>query len=238
MLRGCRPARQEMCAVQESPETEKSGMFKHPCSFIVFSPSGGGKTTLILDLIRERARFFDSHIEEIIYFYNVWSDVFETEKHIKFVKDDDINIPKDRKKRIIVVDDLVQSKRAQERLVSLFLVESHHLSCSVFFASQLVFYNTRLRAASVNSKVFILFGSPRNYLSVKTLFGQMIYDKDFMKAIYLNATSKTHGYLMINLQKGIPDELRFCTNILSRFPPFYVPTNFSKQLPLRVSFNE
>jgi hypothetical protein len=212
-------------------------MFVHPCSVVVFSPSGGGKTTLILRLIRERAKFFDAHIDEILYFYNIWNEAFSSETEIKFVRDDSIKIPRDGKNRIVVVDDLVQSKEAQERLVSLFLVESHHLSCSVLYASQLIFYNPKLRAVSVNAKVFVLFDSPRNYLSISTLFGQMVYEKKFLKAIYKHATEQEHGFLVINLQKGMSEELRFCSRIFDRFPTFYVPRDFDKPLPLRVSFN-
>lgn len=213
-------------------------MLVHPCSVVIFSPSGGGKTTLILRLIREREKFFDTEMDEILYFYNIWSDAFSTEKHIKFIKDDQITIPTDGKKRIVVVDDLVQSKQAQDKLVSLFLVESHHLSCSVLYSSQLVFYNPKLRAVSVNAKVFVLFGSPRNFLSIATLFGQMIYDTKFLKAIYKHATTEQHGYLVINLQKCISEELRFCGEIFKRYPRFYLPSDFAKTLPLKVSFNE
>jgi hypothetical protein len=213
-------------------------MFVHPCSVVVFSPSGGGKTTLILRLIREREKFLDVEIDEILYFYNVWNEAFDGEKDITFVKDDQITIPEDGKKRIVVVDDLVQSKLAQERLVSLFLVESHHKSCTVFYSSQMIFYNSKTRAVSVNAKVFCLFGSPRNYLSVANLFSQMIYDTKYLKAIYKHATSDPHGFLMINLQKNMSEELRFCSRVFDSAPCFYVPVDFSKRLPLRVSYHE
>lgn len=193
---------------------------------------------MILKLIRERERFFDKRIDEILFFYNIWSAVFDSEKHIKFIKDDQISIPEDKKNRIIVVDDLVQSKKAQDRLVSLFLVESHHLSCTVMFSSQLVFYNPKLRAVSVNAKVFVLFESPRNYLSIANLFGQMIYSKKFLKAIYEEATQDEHGYLIINLQKGMSKELRFCTKIFDLYPHFYVPADFAARLPHKVSFTQ
>lgn len=214
-------------------------MLVHPCSVVVFSPSGGGKTTMILRMIRERSKFIDAEIDEVLYFYNAWNEAFDAEKGITFLKDDAITIPEDGKKRIVVVDDLVQSKQATERLVSLFLIESHHKSCTVFFSSQLVFYNRGMRAVSVNAKVFCLFGSPRNYLSISNLFGQMIYDTKFLKAVYQEATTQSdHGFLLINLQKRISEELRFCGDVFNEHPQCYVPVGFSKRLPLRVSYHE
>jgi hypothetical protein len=213
-------------------------MLVHPCSLVIFSPSGGGKTTMILRMIRERSKFLDAEIDEVLYFYNAWNEAFDRETGIEFLKDDKISIPDDGKQRIVVVDDLVQSKQAKERLVSLFLVESHHKSCTVFFSSQLVFHDRSLRAVSVNAKVFCLFGSPRNYLSIANLFRQMIYDTQFLKEIYNDATEKEHGFLLINLQKGISKELRFCTDVFADEPSVYVPVDFAKRLPLRVSYHE
>jgi hypothetical protein len=210
--------------------------WSHPASFLLTSPSGGGKSTMMLEIIRQRDKLFDTKMFEVLYFYNVWNSSWDAEKDISFIKDDSLPIPEDGKPRLIACDDLITSKVAQKRLISIFLV-GRHLSCSILFSTQDSFFSKEMRSISINANTFILFPSPRNYLSIANLFRQMIFDKNFLKAVYLHCTRETYGYLVINLQRSISEELRFCTDIFSPTPRFFVGADFAKKLPLAVSFN-
>lgn len=195
-----------------------------------------GKTTLILEIIRNRAKYFDVEIFEILYHYNTWSEQFSNQKDIKFIQGDEINIPTDGKPRILVIDDLLQSKNAQKSLISIFTVDGHHLNVSCIFATQALFAK-ELRVVSANAKVFFINGGPRNFRSVVTFFSQMDFDLDYLKSAYREAVSEENNFLLVDLQKNISKELRIGSKALDQFPAYHLPRDNNKHLPLPVSYN-
>lgn len=203
---------------------------------VAFSPSMFGKTTLILEIIKNRNAYFDVEFVEILYHYNTWSDQFGEQKDIKFIQGDQIDVPTDRKPRLLIIDDLLQSKSAQKSLVSIFTVDGHHLNVSCIFASQALFAK-ELRIVSANAKVFFINGGPRNFRSVVTFFSQMDFDLEFLKSAYREATSEPNNFLLIDLQKNISPELRIGSKVLDRFPVYLVPRDNNKRVPIAVSYN-
>lgn len=210
---------------------------KTPCSIVVFSPSMSGKTTLILEILKNKSKYFDVEIFEVIYHYNIWSDQFSNQKGIKFIQGDEIELPTDNKPRILIIDDLLQSKKAQKSLVQIFTVEGHHLNISCIFATQELFVK-ELKTVSANAKIFFLSGGKRNFKSVRTLFSQMDYDLDYLKSAYRDATKDENEYnfFMIDLQKKISPELQIGSKVLDRFPTFYLPTDNKKRSPIPVTY--
>lgn len=213
--------------------------FAFPSSAILFSPSYGGKSTTVLKIIEQREKFFSVHIDEILYFYGIWDeDKFANAPHIKFIKGIPTEIPNDGLKRIIVIDDQLSDKKAMTRAVEIFCRESHHRGAFCFLALQDIFYSRQLRTCSLNCKYFFLFGSNRCITSVHHLFQQLNFDTKFLKSIYQDATKKRFSCLLVSVEKGFSEELRFVTNIFDKNPKFYVRPGTYKNTPIPVTFNE
>ena len=72
-----------------------------------------------------------------------------------------------------------------------------------------------IRSITLNAQYIILFKNPRDRLQVTHLARQM-YDRDskVMEDAFQDATSKPHGYLLIDLKQATPEHLRLRTNIL------------------------
>lgn len=212
--------------------------FKTPCSIVAYSPSNCGKTTLILEIIKNRKFYFSEEIFEIIYHYNAWCDKFSDQKDIRFIQGDQIDIPTDSKPRILVIDDLMSSKSAQKTLTQIFTVDGHHYNITCIFATQALFA-PELRVVSANAKVFFINGAMRNTKSVNIFLSQLDFDFAFLKSAYQEACGDGNDYnfLLIDLQQKISSELRVGSKVLDQFPVFYVPRDNIKRLPLAVTYN-
>jgi len=95
-----------------------------------------------------------------------------------------------------------------------------------------------MRTISLNTKIFLLFSHHRDGRSVSTLFSQMQFKTNFLWNIYLEATKQKFGFLWLNVDKGTPKNLRFCSDVFSENPTFYVEEGTHKGEPLEVSWDE
>jgi hypothetical protein len=213
--------------------------FAFPSSAILFSPSYGGKSTTVLKIIEKKETFFSVKIDEVLYYYGIWDEnKFSSAKNIKFIKGIPDEIPKDGLKRIIVIDDQLSDKKAISRAVEIFCREAHHRNAFVFLLVQDIFYSRQLRTCSLNCKYFFLFGSDRCITSVNHLFQQLNFDTHFLKDIYADATKKRFSFLLVCVEKGFSEQLRFVTNIFNENSQFFVKSGTYKNSPIPVTFNE
>lgn len=213
--------------------------FAFPSSAILFSPSYGGKSTAVLKIIANKDDYFSVKIDEVIYYYGIWDESkFSNAPNIKFIQGIPAEIPKDGLKRIIVIDDQLSDKKAMTRAVEIFCRESHHRNAFCFLLLQDIFYSRQLRTCSLNCKYFFLFGSNRCVTSVNHLFQQLNFNTSFLKNIYENATEKRFSFLVVCVEKGFSEQLRFVTNIFDKNPKFYVKVGTYKNAPIPVTYHE
>jgi hypothetical protein len=213
--------------------------FAFPSSAILFSPSFGGKSTTVLKIIEQKEFFFPVKIDEVLYYYGIWDESkFSNAKNIKFIQGVPGEIPRDNLKRIIVIDDQLSDKKAIARAVEIFCREAHHRNAFCFLLLQDIFYSRQLRTCSLNCKYFFLYGSNRCITSVNHLFQQLNFDTKFLKDIYKDATEKRFSFLLVCVEKGFSEELRFTTDIFSKNQPFLVKAGTYKNSPIPVTFNE
>ena len=69
------------------------------------------------------------------------------------------------------------------------------------------------RSIGINTRILVLFANKRDESQALNL-GKQLYpwaSKVFMEA-YQDATSKPHGYLVIDCDPKSPQELKLCTN--------------------------
>ena len=107
---------------------------------------------------------------------------------------------------------------ANDQVTKLFTRGSHHRNMSVMFIVQNLFgKNKEHRTISLNSHYLVIFKNPRDASQIAHLARQMYPGKlKYVQESYKDATSRPHGYLLLDLRQDTPDHLRLRTNI---FPP-------------------
>ncbi|KAL6417056.1 hypothetical protein ACFW04_013029 [Cataglyphis niger] len=117
--------------------------------------------------------------------------------------------------KLIIIDDLMRESSSCDAIVDLFTKGSHHKNLSVILISQNLFHQGRgQRDISLNANYIVVFKNPRDRAQIRHLARQVYPDDPkFMEEAYYDATSRPHGYLLLDLKQSTPDEYRFRTCI-------------------------
>lgn len=114
---------------------------------------------------------------------------------------------------LVIIDDLM--READSRVVDFFTKGCHHKNISVFFITQNLFHQGKgQRDISLNAHYMVCFKNPRDKVQFKCLARQ-IYPENpkFIEEAYTDATSRPHGYLLLDLKQATPDDMRIQTCI-------------------------
>ena len=187
--------------------------WKHPFAAIIAGPSGCGKTQFVLKFLKYVNVMCSIKFHEIIWYYAEWQSWYNKYPYIHFEE----GLPnisfQDTNPRLVIIDDLMRESNAS--VVDLFTKGCHHKNISVFFLSQNLFHQGRgQRDISLNAHYIVYFKNPRDKAQIQHLARQLCPENvKFIQEAYNDATSKAHGYLLIDLKQNTPDELRFRTTI-------------------------
>jgi len=207
--------------------------FKHPFTCIVSGPTGSGKSTFCIELLKN----LDALCTEknfsggIVWCYSERTAVptkqlarLRNKKIIyhEGMPDDDFFKANTRSETcLVILDDLLQTAYS-EGVSVLFTRGSHHRNISVILITQNLFHQARhARDISLNAKYIILLKNVRNKAQFTHLARQVLpEDSRGLFEAYLDATRRPHGYLLLDLAQDTDDCLRFRTNIFpSEHPP-------------------
>ena len=195
-------------------------VFKHPFTCTIAGPTQSGKTLLIKKIITYNTSLFDKMPQNILYCYSTWQNNFETFgdiiPKIKFNKGiPDIDEFDPTQINIIILDDLMKECEEDSSIQKLFTIDSHHKNISVFFITQNIFSRGKFtRTLNLNSHYLILFNNPRDKLQINTIARQMFPGKvNFFMEAYEDASSKPHGYLLIDLKQSTESRNRIQAGI-------------------------
>jgi hypothetical protein len=117
-------------------------------------------------------------------------------------------------RNLIVLDDLMAQSGKDKRIAELFTKGSHHRNLSIVYIVQNIFHQGKeMRNISLNAHYIVLFKSPRDKQQISMLARQINPGKvqEFMRS-YEDATSRPHGYLMLDLKSTTDDQQRLKTN--------------------------
>jgi len=175
----------------------------------------------------------DTPIHEIIYCAPEYSypDLTNCRTNVRYLQSlPFIEMFEDRKQRLVIIDDM-QTESSDQSVIDLFTKNSHHLSVSVIFICQNIFYKGKgQRDISLNSHYIVVYKNPRDRIQFSTLARQICpQNSEFMKEIFEDATSEPYGYLVMDLTQTTPDHLRYRTKIFPDDSPsnvIYVPKNY------------
>lgn len=200
--------------------------WEHPFTAIIAGPTSCGKSYFIKKFLSDIYSMVNVEFCEIIYClpenqpidtaflgYTVFRGIPNIENF------------KDRKQRLIILDDLM---REAENVVDLFTKGSHHYNVSVIFVTQNIFNQGKgRRDISLNAHYIVCFKNPRDKQQIRTLAQQIYPEKPkYVQEAFIDATSKPHGYLLFDLKQSTPDLYRFRTSIFKTDIPsniIYIP---------------
>lgn len=208
--------------------TCNSYIFKHPCSIQISGVSMAGKSTFVLQMLRNLKNIFDTPPEKIIISYSEnmeqYQDVPENTEMVRgldFNTENCEGVPK-----LIIIDDQMQESADSAKIQSLFTRGVHHRNTSVIYITQNVFGKGKhARDMRLNSHYLIIFKSP-TFISQVMYLGRSMFPKNqnFLVNAYENATKEPYSYLFIDMHPQCADVLRVRSGILPHENKYiYIP---------------
>ena len=209
----------EMKQTLPNPDYDQHGI-ELPFRGLIVAASGGGKTTLVLEILSRMPRTFDqvcivcrSKAEPLYEFLEAKSDP-DTLSFFEYASDglptlDTFTGPG---QKLIVFDDLISlSKRELEPVVDMF-IRGRKQGCSMLFLTQSYYKTPRTIRLQCNYIFLKKLGSTRdiNMILSDTSLG---LSREQLYNIYRRCTRKKGDFLMIRLDKDEADG-RFSHNFL------------------------
>lgn len=196
--------------------------FKHPANIFISGPSGSGKTEFVKKMIEYKEDLFDILPQRIVWCYKEWQQAYnilqerETIKFIQGIPDDEDEIVTDASVPHLVIFDDMLGDKDEEKIKLWFTRKGHHRNATVVYITQNLFQQSKSsRTISLNAHYLILFQSPRDKMQIKVLSNQL--QAPHMIHAFNDATSKPHGYLLVDLKPNTPEHLRFRTDIFQHW---------------------
>ena len=228
---------------QSSIVVNGSSVMQHPFTCIVAGCTQSGKTVWVKSLLENAQKTISPPPQRLIWCYGQWQpsyfDMLRTMPGIEFNK----GIPDDidnadyldvSQRNLIVLDDLMAQSGKDKRIADLFTKGSHHRNLSIIYIIQNIFHQGKeMRNISLNAHYIVLFKSPRDKQQISMLARQINPGKvqEFMRS-YEDATSRPHGYLMLDLKPTTSDQDRLKTNILPGEIAKFIQKQSYRQPPL------
>lgn len=178
----------------------------HPATISVVGSTGGGKTHLVLDLIRNRDKVFSEPLQKVCYIYSDFQPSFH---HIQ-ATDPDVNFTQDLSciesltgPCLLVIDDhqeAIAKGKNNELVTRLYTTHAHHRNISTILILQNPFSNG-LRTINLNTQVLILCDNPRDRSVARFIARQICPGRtELLTSAYNRAVAQREfGYLVIDL---------------------------------------
>lgn len=198
--------------------------FQHPFTCLIAGPTQSGKTHFLQKLLTNIDYLANPKPDRVYWHYGEFQEKLTklpsfVSLHEGFTDTSHINT---FERNWIILDDLMDE--ANVEVSKLFTKGSHHKNLSVFIIVQNLFHQNKvMRTISLNSHYMIIFKNPRDSSQIKHLSGQLFPGKNnFLVDAYKQATSRPHGYLLLDLTQSTPENQRVLSDILpSEQPGFY-----------------
>ena len=200
-------------------------VLQHAFICIVAGCTQSGKIVWVKTRLENAQKTKNPPTQRIIWCYSQWQqsyfDMMKTMAGIEFNQ----GIPKDidepdyldvSQRNLIVLDDLMSQSGKDNRIANIFTKGIYHRDLSVIYIVQNVFHQGKeMRNIGLNVHYIVLFQSPRDRQQISILARQVNSGRvqEFMNS-YDKATSRPHGYLMLDLKPTTDDEQRLKTNML------------------------
>jgi hypothetical protein len=198
-------------------------VFRHPFTCLVSGPTQCGKTTFTLRLLENIEQLVTPVPTRILWCkgedqpLEVPENV-ELHDGLQIIEEIDGSEP-----TLLILDDLMQEAGNETEVVNLFTKGSHHRNLSVIMLIQNMFHRGKFaHTMSLNTHYMVLFKNPRDAGQIRVLAGQLFPGNTrFLVEAYRQATSRPHGYLLLDFKQDTRDDLRVVSDVLPNEGGFY-----------------
>jgi hypothetical protein len=212
--------------------------FKNPLTCILAGPSQCGKSSFMVEILREIEQLFQDPRckNNVIYYYKEDQPLYDVLREENVVQQW-VNAPptqediknrtlaaKERGGSIVVIDDFANN--LSKDIADIFSVTAHHTNSSIFLLTQNLFQkNNSFRTVSLNSKYIILFKNPRDSSQVMHYARQFSPgDGKYIIKSFKECTRRAYSYMLFDHHQSTPEYLRVRSNILPHELPMSVWT--------------
>ena len=115
------------------------------------------------------------------------------------------------------MDDLMDEGGNDKKVLDLFTKDSHHRNITVIYLLQDLFPRGKYAKTILrNAHYIVVFKNPHDQTRIRILFEQMFltFWRQVLE-VYIKATARLFGYLMIDLHPATDDTYRLFTHILA-----------------------
>ena len=200
-----------------------------PCSSICISgQTGSGKTQWVYRFLKHLKHMYRDPPVHTLYLYGIYQDLFEqmerelpnfTAKQGLLSAEELNEYTRDRRHKLIILDDLMHEVVQHKEMELLFTQGTHHRCVSVILITQNLFPRGKhARTIALNTWYLVLMKNLRDMSQVGIL-GRQLYpgkNKGFMKA-YEDAL--TYGYFIVDMSPHAVDQYRLRTRVFPKEDP-------------------
>lgn len=191
----------------------------------VSGPISSGKTYFVKTLLQHCMSKISPPPERILWLYKRWQPLYDIIKStvypsVEFIQGIPLDLEQDSfvhpgTRNLVILDDLMSTAAKDSRINELFTESSHHRNLSVMAINQNLYYNkdpTQRR----NCHYLVLFNNPVDRQQVMTLARQMYpVNPQHLLRHFKEATSKSYGYLLVDLKPTTSEHLRMRIGVLN-----------------------
>lgn len=205
-----------------------------PENILICGSSNSGKSTFVEHLL-QTPQIWKSTPEKIVYCFGIPSRTVEwisneqpqvllMEGVPKDVLSNPLNVFSPNQNNLLIMDDVSGETQTSKDFTNMLSRAGHHCHLTIISIEHALFApfkERRMQTPHYNQ--CILFKNQRSLHQIKHIARQCdISSPKIVEYAYKDATSKPHGYLIIDFRNETPDSFRLMTNVLyeNGEPPF------------------
>ena len=213
--------------MMEHPVTSFDARLQHPFNMIVAGPSQCGKSTFVLNLLKQSERLISCNYDYIVVFSGSTETLFQQlvgtlpNTNIKFVQ----GLPDDIDEYILpnhaglfLFDDLQRQASTEDIIGDIFTKRGHHENLSVCLILQNLFHEGKERRTCQRScHYMILFQNPLDNSITYIIASRLDPVRKKALATLLTSVLRTHRYILIDGKQDTPPQARLRTDIFNNY---------------------
>ena len=182
-----------------------------PCSSMcITGQTGSGKTRFVYRFLKHVSKMYgDEPPDRIMYCYGIYQPLFDDMEtdiqnltfHQGLTTSEELDdFKKDRKHRLIILDDLAHRLLNDSEMELLFTQGCHHRRISVIFITQNLFHQgSKARTIALNTYYTVLLKNVRDISQIGVLGRQLFPGRGrLLTEAYSDATKEPFGYLLVD----------------------------------------